>query len=93
MASLHQFQIASMYQDVGKLFIAGIIPGLLAVIMYMLTVRVAYGHALPDGEPVDWRERLASLRGIWAVLLLFLAIIGGIYAGVVTPTEAAAATS
>jgi tripartite ATP-independent transporter DctM subunit len=78
-------------QDVGKLFVAGIVPGLLAVVMYMLTVQLAYGRSLPAGEPVSWRERFAALRGIWAVLLLFLAIIGGIYAGIVTPTEAAAA--
>ena len=43
------------------------------------------------GEAIGWRERLAALRGVWAVLLLFVAIIGGIYLGVVTPTEAAAA--
>jgi tripartite ATP-independent transporter DctM subunit len=78
-------------QDVGKLFVAGIVPGLLAVVMYMLTVQLAYGRSLPAGEPVNWRERFAALRGVWAVLLLFLAIIGGIYAGIVTPTEAAAA--
>ena len=78
-------------QDVGRLFIAGIIPGLLAVAMYMVTVHLAYGRTLPPGEPIAWPARLASLRGIWAVLLLFVLIIGGIYVGVVTPTEAAAA--
>ena len=78
-------------QDVGRLFIAGIVPGLLALAMYMATVRLAYGRTLPAGEPTLWTERLASLRGIWAVGLLFVAIIGGIYLGVVTPTEAAAA--
>jgi C4-dicarboxylate transporter, DctM subunit len=57
----------------------------------MATVRLAYGRALPEGEPVAWPERVASLRGTWAVGLLFIAIIGGIYLGVVTPTEAAAA--
>jgi tripartite ATP-independent transporter DctM subunit len=78
-------------QDVGKLFIAGLVPGLLAVVMYMLAVRLTYGRKLPAGERLPWRDRFASIRGIWAVTLLFLAIIGGIYAGVVTPTEAAAA--
>ena len=78
-------------QDVGRLFIAGIVPGLLALLMYMATVRIFYGRALPAGAPIPWTERLASLRGIWAVGLLFIAIIGGIYLGVVTPTEAAAA--
>ncbi len=78
-------------QDVGRLFIAGILPGLLAVAMYMATVRLLHGRNLPAGEAIAWRERLASLRGVWAVLLLFVLIIGGIYLGVVTPTEAAAA--
>jgi C4-dicarboxylate transporter DctM subunit len=78
-------------QDVGRLFIAGILPGLLAIAMYMATVRIAWGRRLPAGKRVPWRERLASLRGIWAVMLLFVLIIGGIYLGVVTPTEAAAA--
>ena len=78
-------------QDVGRLFIAGILPGLLAVVMYMATVRLAYGRSLPAGEAIAWTERLASLRGVWAVGLLFIAIIGGIYLGIVTPTEAAAA--
>jgi C4-dicarboxylate transporter DctM subunit len=78
-------------QDIGRLFIAGIVPGLLAVGLYMLTVRIAYGRALPRGTPTAWPERVGSLRGIWAVMLLFVLIIGGIYMGVVTPTEAAAA--
>ena len=46
-------------QDVGRLFIAGIVPGLLAIVMYMATVRLAYGRTLPAGEPVAWPERFA----------------------------------
>ncbi|HEX6112807.1 MAG TPA: TRAP transporter large permease [Geminicoccaceae bacterium] len=78
-------------QDIGRLFIAGIVPGLLALAMYMATVRLAYGRSLPAGKPTRWSERLASLRGVWAVGLLFALIIGGIYLGVVTPIEAAVA--
>ncbi len=78
-------------QDVGRLFIAGILPGLLALALYMLMVRIAYGRTLPAGVPTGWPERIGSLRGIWAVMLLFVLIIGGIYLGIVTPTEAAAA--
>jgi C4-dicarboxylate transporter DctM subunit len=78
-------------QDIGRLFIAGIVPGLLALGLYMLTVQIAYGRTLPRGAPAAWAERMDSLRGIWAVMLLFVLIIGGIYMGVVTPTEAAAA--
>jgi C4-dicarboxylate transporter, DctM subunit len=79
-------------QDIGKLFIAGVIPGILAVIMYMLTI-TAIGRLrpgfLPTGNPAPWHERIASLRDVWATLLLFLFVIGGIYGGLFTPTEAA----
>lgn len=80
-------------QDVGKLFIAGILPGLLAILLQIGTLRtMAWLHpdSMPAGARSTWRERFASLRGIWAVGLLFIAIVGGIYVGVVTPVEAAA---
>jgi C4-dicarboxylate transporter DctM subunit len=78
-------------QDIGKLFIAGIIPGLLAASMDMLTV-VVIGWLRPDFLPVaprhSWKERLIGLRDIWAMLLLFVFVIGGLYGGLFTPTEA-----
>lgn len=77
--------------DIGTLFIAGIVPGLLAVFMYMLTVRFWYGRTLPAAEPFTISEAMASLRGVWAVGLLFIAVILSIYFGIVTATEAAAA--
>ncbi|APH73657.1 TRAP transporter large permease [Aquibium oceanicum] len=80
-------------QDVGKLFIAGIVPGGLAVLMYMATVRIAYGRSLPPGETFVLREAVASLRDVWAVLILFIAIIGSMYLGIATATEAAAVGS
>ncbi len=80
-------------QDVGKLFIAGIVPGGLAVLMYMATVRLAYRRSLPPGEPFNLRDAVRSLRDIWAVLLLFIAIIGSMYLGIATATEAAAVGS
>ncbi len=80
-------------QDVGVLFIAGIVPGILAILMYMLAVRLAYGRRLPAGEPFRLGEAVRSLAGVWAVLLLFLLIIGSIYFGVTTATEAAAVGS
>lgn len=76
--------------DVGRLFIAGIIPGLLATLMYMATVVIAHRKGLPEGKAFDLREALISLLPIWAVVLLFVAIIGTIYLGIATPTEAAA---
>jgi tripartite ATP-independent transporter DctM subunit len=79
-------------QDVGKLFIAGVVPGIIAVLMYMATItiigRVQPGY-LPAGKRAPWSERLAATRGVWATLLLFLFVIGGIYGGLFTPTEAA----
>ena len=78
-------------QDIGKLFIAGILPGLLAASMYICTV-VIIGLVKPDFLPRtpvhDWKERLDGLRNIWAMLLLFVFVIGGLYGGLFTPTEA-----
>jgi C4-dicarboxylate transporter, DctM subunit len=78
-------------QDIGKLFIAGILPGMLAVSMYMLTI-AAIGLVrpgfLPAGPRSDWSERLKSLRDVWAALALFAFVIGGLYGGLFTPTEA-----
>ncbi|MGO8918740.1 MAG: TRAP transporter large permease, partial [Stellaceae bacterium] len=78
-------------QDIGKLFIAGILPGILAVSMYMATIAII-GFVRPDYLPVGVRstfaERLQALREVWAPLLLFLFVIGGLYGGLFTPTEA-----
>lgn len=79
-------------QDIGKLFIAGIMPGILAMAMYMLTITVigmVRPSFLPPGKSVSWKERSESLREIWATLLLFAFVIGGIYGGLFTATEAA----
>src|SRR5215204_2353962 len=79
-------------QDIGKLFIAGILPGLLAVAMYMMTITligVARPGFLPAGQRTTWAERRAALRDVWATLLLFVFVIGGIYGGLFTATEAA----
>jgi C4-dicarboxylate transporter, DctM subunit len=78
-------------QDIGKLFIAGILPGALAATMYITTVAIigiARPGFLPSGPRTPWRERFAALRDIWATLLLFCFVIGGLYGGLFTPTEA-----
>lgn len=78
-------------QDIGKLFIAGILPGILAVALYIATINViglVRPGFLPAGTRRSLRERLASLREIWAVALLFVFIIGGLYGGLFTATEA-----
>src|SRR6266849_5919948 len=78
-------------QDIGRLFVAGILPGFLAVSMYIATIAVI-GFVRPDFLPAwrrsSWSERLAALRQVWAPLLLFVLVIGGLYGGVFTPTEA-----
>ncbi len=80
-------------QDVGRLYIAGIVPGVLAVIMYVTTIAiigaVRKGH-LPAGPRASWGQRLQAVKGVWAITLLFVFIIGGMYGGAFTPTEAAA---
>jgi tripartite ATP-independent transporter DctM subunit len=78
-------------QDIGKLFIAGILPGFLAVALYMLTIG-AIGRArpgwLPTARKSDWAERVRAVRDVWAPMLLFVFVIGGLYGGLFTPTEA-----
>jgi C4-dicarboxylate transporter, DctM subunit len=79
-------------QDVGKLFIAGVLPGALAISMYMITISiigVVRPKFLPAGTRASWSERLSALKEIWATLLLFIFVIGGIYGGMFTATEAA----
>jgi len=79
-------------QDIGKLFIAGIVPGIVAVTMYIITINIislVRPGFLPAGPRHSWKERKEALRDIWAVVLLFVFIIGGLYAGMFTATEAA----
>ena len=78
--------------SIRELFAAGFIPGLLGVILYMLAVRwvvMRNPKSGPAGEKFTWAERMQALKGIWGVLLLFTIVMGGIYLGVFTPTEAA----
>ncbi len=78
--------------DVIKLFMAGVVPGLLGIALYSAGVFVVYWFKpewMPRAKPADWNERWTSLRDVWAVLLLFGTVIGGMYGGFVTATEAA----
>ena len=80
-------------QDIGKLFIAGVAPGLLAIAMHMITIAVI-GYVspgfLPAGPRSSWDERIRALGDVWSPLLLFLFVIGGLYGGLFVPTEAGA---
>jgi C4-dicarboxylate transporter DctM subunit len=80
-------------QDIGKLFIAGILPGLLAMVMHMVTILIiGYSRPgfLPAGPRSSWRERAKAIGDVWSPLLLFLFVIGGLYGGFFIPTEAGA---
>ena len=78
-------------QDIGKLFVAGIVPGLLAILMYVLTIVVIVRvrpNWLPAGQRKPWQERVADFKAVWAPMVLFIFVIGGLYGGLFTPTEA-----
>jgi tripartite ATP-independent transporter DctM subunit len=77
---------------IGKLFAAGVIPGLLCAAMMMgAVVFITWRDpaAGPAGERTPWRERLRAVRDIWGVALLVVLVLGGIYGGVFTATEGA----
>jgi tripartite ATP-independent transporter DctM subunit len=80
-------------QNIAKLFLVAFVPGILAALGYMLVIaivaRVSPADA-PAGERYTWPQRLQALVDTWPVLLIFLVVIGGIYGGFFTPTEAAA---
>ena len=78
--------------DITRLFFAGVVPGLLAILLYAVVVRVIGGRnpdIMPRGAVHDWAERFATLKDLWAVLALFLFVLGGMYVGFFTVTEAA----
>jgi C4-dicarboxylate transporter, DctM subunit len=80
--------------SIGKLFIAAMIPAAIAVVFYMIAVaahvRLSPGMAPPAAARVDWSQVLKAARKAWAALALFVVVLGGIYGGVFSETEAAA---
>ena len=79
-------------QSIGKLFMAGFIPGFIGIVFYTLAVKfvVARDASLgPAGERTEWKERLLALKDVWTTLALFIFVIGGIYIGLFSATEAA----
>ncbi len=79
-------------QNIAKLFVAAIVPGLIAMVGYMVVIgviaRIDPAQA-PAGDKLALGLRLRALVEVWPALLIFLAVIGGIYGGIFTPTEAA----
>jgi C4-dicarboxylate transporter DctM subunit len=78
--------------NIGDLFLAGFIPGILTVIFFMATISIItriYPDMGPRGDKSTGREKLAAFKGVWGTIVLFLVVIGGIYLGVFSPEEAA----
>jgi tripartite ATP-independent transporter DctM subunit len=79
-------------EDIGRMFMAGVVPGALMMLTFMITiglwVRLSPTTA-PAGISMAWDKRLAALKRTWAFVMLFATVLGGIYLGVFTPTEAA----
>ena len=79
-------------QNIAKLFVAAFIPGLIAMTGYMIVIGILCRidpTAGPAGDRVSWSGRLVALIETWPVMLIFAVVIGGIYGGFFTPTEAA----
>ena len=79
-------------QSVGKLFMAGIIPGILEAVFYIITISILCRFKPeigPPGPKTSFIEKVVSLKATWGVLVLFVLVIGGIYMGIFSPTEAA----
>ncbi|PWK58019.1 tripartite ATP-independent transporter DctM subunit [Roseicyclus mahoneyensis] len=78
--------------NIGDLFVAGVVPGLLGLMLYLVVIRLIAARnpsEAPKGEVTGWPDRWRSLTRVWPFLLLFGLIIGGLYAKLFTPTEAA----
>lgn len=79
-------------QSIAAMFAAGLVPGILGVLLYMAAIKYVTWRR-PDSsrcaERMSWRNRLKSLGGLWGIIVLFCVVMGGIYGGVFTPTEAA----
>ena len=78
--------------SIRELFAAGFIPGLMGVLFYLAAVRYVVWRDPakgPKGEKLSFKQRLISMQGVWGVVGLFTLVMGGIYMGIFTPTEAA----
>ena len=79
-------------EDVGKLFISGIVPGIMLILAFMLAIYVIsslFPHLSPRGDKTSWPHKFQSLTRVFPIILIFVIILGGIYTGIFTPTEAA----
>lgn len=87
------FYAALTEVSAGKMLVAGFVPGILTTIVFMLGIRLIAGRMMPRANLAPrsgWGERLSATTKAWQVIVLFLVVLGGIYLGLMTPTEAAA---
>ncbi len=87
------FYAALTEVSAGKMLVAGFVPGILTTIVFMLGIRVIAGRLMPRATLAprsSWAERLSATTRAWQVVVLFLVVLGGIYLGLMTPTDAAA---
>ncbi|MBI4286741.1 MAG: TRAP transporter large permease [Chloroflexi bacterium] len=80
-------------ESIGELLIAGIMPGILTIVVYMIGITILVRLRPELGQKAvkfTWRERFRALPGVWGVTVLFGVVMGGLYSGVFTPTEAGA---
>jgi C4-dicarboxylate transporter DctM subunit len=78
-------------ESIGRLFMAGVFPGILEAVLYSAVIVALIYIGIwkgPPGAPSTWKEKFVSLKGVWGMLLLMGLVIGGIYLGIFTPTEA-----
>ena len=83
-------------QSIGALFVAGIFPAILVTILFILSIYIRCTYAPeqgPPGESFSWKEKVKSLAGMGETLIVFILVIGGLFMGFFTPTEAAAVGS
>ena len=80
-------------QNIAKLFLAAFVPGILAALGYVMVISI-YVRLFPESagtrERILYGQRFKDLVAVWPVLLVFIAVVGGIYGGIFTPTEGAA---
>lgn len=81
-------------QSIGKLFIAGVLPGVILATLFLIVVVLLClrnPNLAPAGAPTTWKEKLAGLTGVIEMLVLFALVIGGLFLGIFSPTQAGAA--
>jgi len=79
--------------SIGKLFLAGVVPGLMMALLFMVYIEISVRRnraAVPTEPRMPWRATLRAAGAVWPILLLIVAVLGSLFAGIATPTESAA---